>query len=151
MLAPPGRQGAPGSSARRSVAWLGIVLLVVGLVLVGASLVVLGQAEQAELSCITVGPQGSSCQSTVDNAENNTVTALGILGVGVIVAGVGAGVVAAVIIDIMARRERDFPAGPLLPGLAPGPAPGPLVAGAPPAAGPPPPVLPSPPQPPSTP
>jgi hypothetical protein len=130
-----------------------VILLVAGLVLLGVSTLLEGQAEQTELSCVSQLPESSSCQSSVNAAENNSVTYEGMLGVGVIVAGVGAGLVAAVIIDIMARREVDFPLGPPPPG--PSSIPPPVVPG--PGAGlpvPPPSApspLPVPPQPPSPP
>ena len=153
MVATPGGWTGSGTSRRRRFAWVSVIALVAGLVLIGTSIVLLGQAEQTEVSCLDQLPGGTSCQSSINAAENNTVTDEGMLGVGFVVAGVGGGLVAAVIIDIMARREVDFPLGPPPPGpssfprpVFPGPGAGLPVP--PPSA---PAPLPVPPQPPSPP
>lgn len=81
----------------------GAIVVLVGLVLVGSSLVITAAATQSEFNC-NLGGGGSSCTQTLRTAQNDSILAEFILAGGVITTGVGFFVVALSVVSVMAQR-----------------------------------------------
>jgi hypothetical protein len=109
---------------KAAVGVLGAVLVIVGLALVGAGLVMSAEATQAEFNCAYGEP--SSCASTTHQAQNTTVLAEEITGIGAMVAGAGFFFVAATVVTTMSRRAEESRAGRYAPPSVPPPAPPPF-------------------------
>ena len=140
MSAPTGWGYWPRVPAHRrpTMGVVGAIILAAGIIVAGVGFMEISSGTQAELNC-ELSANLQNCASAEQNAENQTITGTLLLGIGMLVAGLGAVIGFATLISIMARRETNLAAEP-----SPGPPPGGGLPPPPPLPGsPPPPAAPS--------
>jgi|GEM_PF-6017939 len=100
------------AGARNPIALVGAAAVFIGLALIGSGFVLQATATQSEVNCGRTTPPGTDCSQASRSAQNTTVLAEYMTGVGLVVAGLGFFCVAWAVVSTLAARAERAPRGP---------------------------------------